>query len=41
MLEVALNDYFITKIGESNIIDGGIQGSGGDTIDYSTNGSYK
>ncbi|MGJ0359846.1 hypothetical protein NG785_09320 [Aliarcobacter cryaerophilus] len=33
------DDSFITKIGESNIIDGGIQGIKGDTLDYSTNGA--
>jgi hypothetical protein len=35
------DDYFVTKVDEANIIDGGLQGSGGDTIDYSTNSATK
>jgi len=35
------DDSFVTKLNEANIIDGGTQGSGGDTIDYSTNGATK
>ncbi len=35
----SFDDSFITKIGESNIIDGGTQEIKGDTLDYSTNGA--
>ncbi|MFA7092612.1 MAG: calcium-binding protein, partial [Arcobacteraceae bacterium] len=35
------DDYFATKLNETNTIDGGTQGSLGDTIDYSTNGATK
>ncbi|MDD4330542.1 MAG: hypothetical protein PHD79_11350, partial [Aliarcobacter sp.] len=37
----SFDDTFITKLSESNIIDGGDHKTIGDTIDYSTNGATK